>query len=280
MTVSAPGSVGRDVLAGGNAINLQAPIGRNVSAGGNTLTVGSTIGGAVNANVTDLVFDNGAVVQGPVSYVSGHDARVATDARTPSAMLRTPPAVQPANPWVVAGVDTLALIRGFIGLALLGILLVLAFPRAMTTTAATVQFRWAASLGLGFALLVGIPVLAVLVFGVGLVIGGWWIGVALLSLYAMLAVVGYVTAALWVGLAATRVNKSAAHPVLALLLGLLVLGVATIIPVLGGLVVLGAIVLGIGAVALSAGQKYRRTPVVDRTAPNGRVVAPLPAAVG
>ena len=39
-------------------------------------------------------------------------------------------------------------------------------------------------------------------------------------------------------------------------------------------------VAGIGAVALSAWQKYRRTPVVDTTAPNGRVVAPLPVAIG
>jgi len=45
--------------------------------------------------------------------------------------------------------------------------------------------------------------------------------------------------------------------------------------VLGTLVVFGAIVFGIGAVTLSGWQKYRVTPVVDRTAPNGRVVAPL-----
>ncbi len=156
MTVNAPGSVGRDVLAGGNAINLQAPVGRNVSVGGNTLTVDSTIDGDVNANVTDLVLGNSAVVQGPVSYVSNHDAAVAPGARVPSAIQRTPPAVQPASPWVVGGIDTLALIRGFIGLAALGILLVLAFPRAAATTSrrpstaghlawASVSRSWSAS---------------------------------------------------------------------------------------------------------------------------------------
>jgi hypothetical protein len=279
LTVNAPGSVGRDVLAGGNAINVQAPVGRNVSAGGNTLTVGSTVGGAVNANVTDLVFGNAAVVHGPVAYVSNYDATVAAGASVPTAMHRTPPAVQPANPWDVFGVDTLALIRGFIGLAALGILLVLAFPRVAATTTATVQFHWAASLGLGFALLVGIPVLAIVVFGLGLVIGGWWIGLMLLSLYAGLAVVGYLAFAQWLGTAALRISKAQARPVWALLLGLLILGLATIIPVLGALVVFGAIVFGIGAVALSGWQKYRGTPVADRTAPNGRVVAPQPLAV-
>jgi len=274
MTVNAPASVGRDVLAGGNAINLQSPVGRNVSVGGNTLTVGSTIGGAINASVTDLVLSSGAVVQGPVSYTSSHDATVAAGARVSSTMQRTPPAVQPANPWEVAGIDTLALIRGFIGLAALGILLVLAFPRAATTAAETVQHRWAASLGLGFALLVGIPVLALTVFGLGLLIGGWWIGLMLLSLYGVLAVVGYLAFAQWLGLAALGISKAQARPVWALLLGLLMLGLATVVPVLGALVVFGAIVFGIGAVALSGWHKYRGVPEAERIAPNGRVVAP------
>jgi len=274
LTVNAPASVGRDVLAGGNAINLQSPVGRNVSVGGNTLTVGSTIGGAINASVTDLVLGDGAVVQGPVSYMSSHEATVSSGARVPSGLQRTPPAPATVNPWVVGGIDTLALIRGFIGLAALGILLVLAFPRAATAAAATVQRRWAASLGLGFALLVGIPVLALAVFGVGLLIGGWWIGLMLLSLYGVLAIVGYLAFAQWLGLAALGLSKGQARPVWALLLGLLMLGLATVVPVLGALVVFGAIVFGIGAVALSGWQKYRGAPEAERIAPNGRVVAP------
>jgi hypothetical protein len=171
------------------------------------------------------------------------------------------------------------LIRGFIGLAALGILLVLAFPRAAATTAATVQVQWAASLGLGFALLVGIPVLALVVFGLGLVVGGWWIGLMLLSLYAGLAVIGYLAFAEWLGLTSLRLSKAPARPVWALLLGLLILGLATIIPVLGALVVFGAIVFGIGAVALTGWQRYGARPAAERIAPNGRVVVPQPVAV-
>ncbi len=120
--------------------------------------------------------------------------------------------------------------------------------------------------------------LAVLVFGLGLVIGGWWIGLVLLTLYAILAVAGYLAVAEWLGLAALCISKVEARPVWALLLGLLILGLATVIPVLGGLVVFGAIVFGIGAVTLRGWQMYRGTPVADPIAPNGRVVAPLPVA--
>jgi hypothetical protein len=278
LTVNAPGSVGRDVLAGGNAINLQAPIGRNVSASGNSLTVGSTIGGKVNANVTDLVLGDGAAVQGPVSYVSGHDATIAAGASVPTAMQRTPPATRVANPWEIGGIDTLALIRGFIGLAGLGILLLLAFPRAAATATATIPHRWAASLGLGFALLVGVPVVALVVFGLGLAVGGWWIGLVLLSLYAMLAVVGYLAFAEWLGFAALHLGKVQALSVWALLLGLVILGLTTVVPVFGGLVVFGATVFGIGAIALSGWQAYRKEPVPEAAPTAGPAPAPVPLA--
>ena len=120
----------------------------------------------------------------------------------------------------------------------------------------------------------GIPVLALAVFGLGLLIGGWWIGLMLLSLYGVLAVVGYLAFAQWLGLAALGISKAQARPVWALLLGLLILGLTTVIPVVGAVVVFGAIVFGIGAIVLSGWQKYHGAPVTDATAPNGRVVAP------
>ena len=96
----------------------------------------------------------------------------------------------------------------------------------------------------------------------------------LLTLYGLLAVVGYLAFAEWLGLVALRYSNAQAHPVWALLLGLVVLGLATIIPVLGALAVFGSIVFGVGAVALSGWQKFHVAPVADRMAPNGRVVAP------
>ena len=125
----------------------------------------------------------------------------------------------------------------------------------------------------------GIPVLALTLFGLGLVIGGWWIGVLLLGLYAMLTVLGYLASAEWVGLAALRLGKSLGHPVWALLLGLLILGLVTLIPVLGALVVFAAIVFGIGALALSGWQMYRGMASAAESAPvAGQAPTPLPAA--
>lgn len=254
--INSPGSVGRDVLAAGNALNVQAPVARNVKASGNTLTLGSTIGGAVDANATNLVFGSGAVIQGPVSYVSTQDATVRPGAQLSHPLQRTSPPARTTSPWEIGGFDTLGWLRGFVGLALFGVIAALVFPRGVTSAASTVERHWLASLGLGFAMLVGLPVLALLVLVIGVFVGGWWIGLFALATYAVLLVLGYVTFAEWVGQAVLRVSRLAAHPAAALLLGLLVLGVATLIPVLGGLLTFAATVFGVGAMTLSGWRAY------------------------
>lgn len=259
VTLNGPAHVGRDALLAGAAMNLEAPVARNVTAAGNKLIIGSTVGGAVNANVTDLVLGDGALVSGPVSYISSHDASVAPTASVGGAMQRTPAPVT-ANPWQVGGIDTLALLRGFVGLAVLGLLLVFAFPRAAASASATLERQWPTSLGLGLVVLLGTPIIAVAIFVVGLLIGGWWIGLMLLGAYSTVGVVGYLACAEWVGMTAMRMAKSAANPIWAVLLGLLILALLSLIPVLGGLIVLAAVVFGVGAVALSAWQAYRPTP--------------------
>jgi hypothetical protein len=60
-----------------------------VKANGNTLTLGSTIGGAVDVNATDLVLGSGAVIQGPVSYVSTQEAKVRPGAQFNQPLQRT-----------------------------------------------------------------------------------------------------------------------------------------------------------------------------------------------
>jgi hypothetical protein len=278
VTINGPGSIGRDVLAAGNSVNVQAPVAGNVKSAANTLTLGSTIGGAVDAQVTDLGLSTGAVIHGPVSYISANDATVSSGARVDQPMLRSSPPPRATNPWDIGGVDTFGWLRGFIGLALFGILLLLAFPRATAAAAATVESHWPASLGLGFALLVGTPILAALVFMLGLIVGGWWIGLLLLGLYAALAIVGYVVFAEWLGLAALRMATYKAHDIWALLVGLLILGLATLILVVGVLAVFAAIVFGMGAVALSGWRAYSGAPQVDWSPIEEQPPTPLQAA--
>jgi hypothetical protein len=274
LIVNPGASIGRDLLAAGRSVTVQAPVTRNVKASAGTLTLASSVGGAVDANVSNLVIGSGASIEGPVSYVSAQDATVGSGATLQQAPRRTNPPAQSSTPWEIGGVDTLAWLRGFIGLAVFGGLLALAFPRVATTTASIAEQRWLASFGLGFGLLVGLPVVALLVFIAGVAIGGWWIGLTLFGLYGLLLVLGYVMSAQWVGLTALRLSNSRAHPAVAMLLGLFVLSLVGLIPVLGGLVGLAAVLFGVGALALSAWHGYRgEVAATTATATEG---SPLP----
>jgi hypothetical protein len=167
-------------------------------------------------------------------------------------------------------------VRGFVGLALLGLLFILTFPRAAAATAETVQKSWAASLGIGLAALVGLPWLAAFVFGLGLIVGGWWIGLMLLGTYALLLVLGYVAVAEWLGLAAFRIIGKHVHQIWAMLVGLVVLTVLALFPVLNALVVMAATVFGIGALVVSGWRACVRTRAETAAEPRQPLVPEMP----
>jgi cytoskeletal protein CcmA (bactofilin family) len=276
LTLTGAGSVGRDLLAGGNSLTVHGPVGGDLTFGGGSLTVSSTVGGALEAEVSDLTLDGSAVVGGPVTYVSAREAAIAPAARVEGPVQHTPSTPRAAQPWEVGGFDLLGLLRGFVGLAALGTVFALVFPRTTSTVGETVQQRWLGSLGLGFALLVGIPILALVLFVIGLMVGGWWIGLMVLGAYALLAVLGYLSAAEWAGLAVARLGKWQVHPAWSLLLGLAVLGLLTLIPVVGGVIGFVAMVIGVGALGLAAWQAYRGAPPAAELAP----VEPAPTPLG
>lgn len=216
-------------------------------------------------------------MQGPISYLSGKELSVAPGAQIEGSVQRSVPPTRTPNPWVIGGIDLLGFIRGFIGLAALGTVFALLFPRATMTTAETVRQQWLPSLGLGFGLLVGIPVLAVLVFVLGLLVGGWWIGLMLVGGYFLLAVLGYLAVAEWAGITAARWANWQAHPAWALLVGLAILGVVTLVPFVGPLVGFVAVVLGLGAVTLTAWAAYHPTATVLTQPISAPTATPLPA---
>jgi hypothetical protein len=114
-------------------------------------------------------------------------------------------------------------------------------------------------LGIGFLVFAATPVGIVLL---GLTVVG--LPLALLALAAWLA--GLYVSGILVGafVGWTLLARRAAPPpfALALLLGLLVVGVAANVPYLGGLVRLVAILLGLGIGAVQLGRAWRSAPAV------------------
>jgi hypothetical protein len=278
--------IGRDLLAGAGSARIAAPIARNVFIGSGDVTLAGPIGGDVRAEAGTIRLTNGASVAGRFSYASDQQAEIASGVvigggieRGESAYGRDLGAAL-TGVGGLGGIGALVWLRGLVGMFLLGLALVLLVPAFTHRSTRTLSGNVGAGLGFGVLLLVGVPILATLVFAIGLLIGGWWLGLVLLFLYALALGVGYVISAVLVGdLILARLLRGNAHAALSLLVGVLVLGSLALVPVVGGIVSGAAITAGLGAVGLSAMNGYRRQrqPVVSPTATGPVVPVPTPA---
>jgi cytoskeletal protein CcmA (bactofilin family) len=259
LNVGPRGAIGRDVLVGGSAITITGPVARSIRAGAEHLTLGGPVGGDVMIQAGTLRLVSGAGIQGSLSYVSGQEAIVDPGATVRGTTRRLEGEAVPAAPSPAAQFLERALdwFRMLVGLAAFGLAMVLLFPRFMhRSTEALVRAPWG-SLGLGFALVVGVPVAAVLLFVAGLLIGGWWLGLLTLALYFLMLPVGCAIAGLFVGrLIMQRAGRPGIASGWSLLAGLALLGVVSLVPVAGGIAILAALMVGLGAGTMALKDAY------------------------
>jgi hypothetical protein len=136
-----------------------------------------------------------------------------------------------------------------LGVFVAGVLFTLAFPAYSARAADWIGREPLRSLGLGFVVLVCLPILGVLLL---ITIVGIPLALILFMLYLLLLFLGWVTAALFVGrkgLALVRSSQpvTTAWRIGALLAAVIVLWLVGQVPFIGGWITFAALVLGIGA---------------------------------
>jgi hypothetical protein len=162
--------------------------------------------------------------------------------------------------WLAVSVSTL----------IVGALLVWLGPGALYAAELAVREHLGASVGLGFAIAIGVPLLAILAL---VTLVGIPFGVALLLAAIPVVLVAYATTAWIVGRRLLR-NRSTS-PWAALLAGWGILRVLALIPAAGALVGLAATVVGLGALAVALWQARRPgTPAARPEAPAAAPAAP------
>ena len=250
LNLTSSGSVGRDLAMGVGSATVFGSVARNAYVGGGNVTLGGPIGGDVKASVSDLTLNSSAAIQGKLTYSADQAAAIASGATTAGGVERT---AQPVTTRPTFGDQVLGAVRGLVGIIAFGLLLLWVFPGFSRTAGPTLTRRPWASLGIGLALLVGVPLVAVIAFVVGLFVGGWWISLMLVGLYTAALAAAYALGGFATGRLALRALGSAApNRALALILGVLLLWVIGFVPVLGGLVGFAAVVFGLGALGVSA----------------------------
>jgi hypothetical protein len=170
--------------------------------------------------------------------------------------------------WLAVTVSTL----------ILGLVLGLLSPRAAGAVSDAAADGWGPVILWGLALLIGLPIVAVLAM---VTLVGLPLGLGLLLALGLIYWIGY-TAGAWV--LGRRVARRAS-PVLAFLAGWAILRVVALVPFLGGLAWLAAVVVGLGAMVV-AGRLARRgavpadtgtaAPAAPAAPPAGPPTAPTP----
>jgi hypothetical protein len=144
-------------------------------------------------------------------------------------------------------------IRGLIGFLIFGTLLHLLVAGTERRAGEILGGAPWQSLGLGTLLVFVIPCAACVLFILGVMIGGWWIGLGAIPIYFFLLATGYVIAAGRVGAAVLNRSGRGSAPAYAwsLLLGLVLVGLVAAIPVVGWTVGWTVATFGLGALALA-----------------------------
>jgi cytoskeletal protein CcmA (bactofilin family) len=257
LSVAPQADIGRDLLVASGSANLAAPIARNVKAGVGDLTLAGPIGGDVEAQATTLRLADSARVAGSLTYTSEQQAAIAPGATVGSPIQHLQPA-PPATPVVTPVTAMIDWLRGLVGLGVIGLLFVFIVPRFSAKTLDVGRTEFWQSIGVGFALAVAVPIAAVLVLGIGVFVGGWMLGLALLALFAMACAIGAVFASMLAGkLVVQAFRQPPQHLAWNLVEGLALFGLVGLIPYVGGVVLLLAMVFGLGAFALSVFASYR-----------------------
>lgn len=154
---------------------------------------------------------------------------------------------------MVAGFILLAKIVGFISTLILGLLLIYLIPNYSREVVSTVRDRTLASLGLGFLMLLVTPVVIVFLF---VTVVGIPLALILLAVYLIGIYLARILAILWIGSTLIGWFGKTVREGWVLVIGLVTYSILTLIPFVGGLITMLAVLVGLGASILADRQLY------------------------
>jgi hypothetical protein len=221
---------------------------------GRDVTVNGRVGGDAEISATRIEIGPGAHITGKLRYRSDREPALATGAVIDGGLERLPGSLR-AWSWHNGADQALrGVSRGiwFSGSFVLGAVLLLLAPAFFAATSRQAASEWPLCLGVGFGVLIAVPVAAAMLI---VTLIGIPLGLLAIALYAMLLLLGHIVAAVAVGdFALGRwAPARAAAPgwrVLAFLGALFAIALLRRVPLVGGLAALLVFLAGVGALSL------------------------------
>ena len=265
-SVSFTGDCARDLAAAADTLDIRGSIGRDLAAGGKSVSLSGHVGGNVYLSAEQISIANDAEIGGTLRYnsnakISAPDellarAEVYTEEQSDSSAVTQAPSAS-------IGSRIKSKLFSFIGLLLIAYFLLWLTPlwEKLDGEYTDKSFgNYAKSFGIGFAVLVGLPVAAILLMitGVGLRPAFVLLLVYIAALAASRVVLGFFLGALlW-----RKALKKARNYWVELAIGLLLLTVLSVIPYISFVVGLVAVSLGLGVFTRLLGKKGKAAPVL------------------
>jgi len=235
--------VAHNVLAASGAMTLDraATVGRDMSVSGGNVTVESKIGRDLRVNATNLTLASGAVIGGDlIAQVRNHT--IAPGAKIAGEQQITR---QQRRQSYTAGWFLRQLLAGAMLLAA-GLIFIAFAPRLTEETETALRVHPGLSLGVGAViLLVGLPLVLLLLFTiVGIPVALIWTAAYFSGVY-----LSPIFLAILVGRLVWRRPGGSLYAALAI--GIILLVLIRLVPVFGAVVTLGAVLFGLGALAMT-----------------------------
>jgi len=242
---------GNDVIVGGHAKD-------QVTVYGRTILIPGNVSGNVDLSGENIEILGSARIMGNITYSSNNRIKIDPGAKILGKIVRTRSSFEFHRPKL--NVPRWSSFQPFflVGLFAAGMLLIAVFPRFTQAALRAVDTSPLKSLGLGTAILFSLPPVILLLI---ITIIGIPIAFALLALYATALLIGYLVAAIFIGDKLLHIAHKSSTSLSGWRLGslaaaLVLLWAVRYIPYAGGLIVLIALVAGLGAIVLQAFSDY------------------------
>lgn len=285
-TVVVTGSAARDVFAAANTFTLSGSAGRGAYIAADTVKISGSIGGDAYINANKIVITDGAFIGGRLhcnssASVTGAGAAAVKVERYESAS-RSGEAVLAAVDRANLGRKVVSRVISFLGVTALAFVLLWLTPLWETVDkkyCGAPFASYASAFGIGFAVLAGLPVAAILLM---LTRVGLRLAFVLLFVYVAAIIAAPVFLGFFLGMLIWRgALKKAPCYFAELPIGILVWRLAACIPGLSFAVGLVAVPLGLGVITLLLGKGAKSAPAAPADGSSNDALpeaAALPAA--
>ena len=267
VNIESSGKIGGSLTLFVENLNLEGSLGKDLLMFGKHLNLSGKVEGAIRMKGDLLSINSSAQVAGPIHYEGNKEPEV-----SPQAKLASPVDYHKMErkPHYMEGHYYVWQVIWLAAFVLFGLVLFQLMPQFTKEAVANAE-RYGASFGLGVLVFFGIPIAAVIacVTVVGLFVGLSTFFIWYASLYYAQLVIGALVGQWLMG------RTSETWPLIGrMVVGIVIVRLATVIPIAGGWIKFAVIVWGLGATSLALYHRFQ--PAIAKTPSTPYTPPPLP----